>query len=91
MGGFTYPNGMVGTKRSQNDINALKEYYEITTHVILHSVNAGKTYETVMCDIFGTAMVVKSPLLWYQKITTLKSAFINGSENMTFMVRIIEH
>ena len=35
MGGFTYPRGMAGTKRIQNVINALKQYPDISTRVIL--------------------------------------------------------
>ena len=94
MGGFTYPNGMAGTKRVQNAINSLKLHPDIATRVILQrqsteynilsGVHEGTPYETVMGDIFRARMFLALPLLYYRTIAALKRAFLPGHKNVIY-------
>ena len=94
MGTFTYPRGMAGTKRIQNMINALKEYPDIATRVILQrqssldnmisGVHEGTPYETVMGDLFRSKMLVALPILCYRTIAALKRAFRPDHKNVIY-------
>ena len=94
MGGFTYPHGMAGTKRIQNAINALKEYPDIATRVILQrqssednilsGVHEGTPYETVMGDLLRAKMFVALPILYYKTIAALKRAFRPDHKNVIY-------
>ena len=94
MGTFTYPRGMAGTKRIQNVINALKQYPEISTRVILQrqstehnilsGVHGGTPYETVMGDLLRAKMFVALPLLCYRTIAALKKAFLPDHKNVIY-------
>lgn len=94
MGTFTYPRGMAGTKRIQNVINALKQYPEISTRVILqrqsteHNIlsgmHEGTPYETVMGDLLRAKMFVALPLLYCRTIAALKRAFRPDHKNMIY-------
>ena len=94
MGGFTYPRGMAGTKRIQNAINALKEYPDIATRVILQrqssednilsGVHEGTPYETVMGDLLRAKMFVALPILYYRTIAALKRAFRPDHKNVIY-------
>jgi len=85
MGGFTYPRGMAGTKRIQNAINALKEYPEIATRVILQrqssennilsGVHEGTPYETVMGDLLRARMFVALPFTLLQNNCCIEKGF----------------
>jgi len=94
MGGFTYPRGMAGTKRIQNAINALKEYPDIATRVILQrqssehnilsGVHQGTPYETVMGNLLRARMFVALPLLYYRTIAALKRALRPDHKNVIY-------
>ena len=94
MGAFTYPRGMAGTKRIQNMINALKEYPDIATRVILQrqssrdnilsGVHEGTPYETVMGDLFRAKMFAALPILYYKTIAALKRAFRPDHKNVIY-------
>ena len=94
MGGFTYPHGMAGTKRIQNAINALKEYPDIATRVILQrqssehnilsGVHQGTPYETVMGNLLRARMFVALPLLYYRTIAALKRALRPDHKNVIY-------
>ncbi len=94
MGWFTYPRGMAGTKRIQNTINALKEYPNISTRVILQrqssadnilsGVHKGIPYETVMGDLLRARMFVALPILYYKTCAALKRALRPDHKNMIY-------
>lgn len=94
MGTFTYPYGMAATKRIQNAINALKEYPDIDSRVILQrqwakdntlsGVHDGIPYSTVMGDLFGGKMILALPLLYYKTIAALKTAFQRDRKNVIY-------
>jgi hypothetical protein len=94
MGGFTYPRGMAGTKRIQNAINALKEYPDIATRVILQrqsgednilsGVYDGTPYETVMGNLLRAKMFVALPILYYRTISALKRALRPDHKNVIY-------
>lgn len=94
MGGFTYPRGMAGTKRIQNAINALKEYPDIATRVILQrqsaehnilsGVHEGTPYETVMGNLLRARMFVALPILYYKTIASLKRASQPDHKNVIY-------
>ena len=94
MGTFTYPRGMAGTKRIQNMINALKEYPDLTTRVILQrqssldnmilGVHEGTPYETVMGDLFRSKMLAALPILCYRTIAALKRVFRPDQKNVIY-------
>jgi len=93
-GTFTYPRGMAGTKRIQNMINALKEYPDISTRVILQrqssldntisGVHQGTPYETVMGDLFRSKMLAALPILCYRTIAALKRVFRPDHKNVVY-------
>ena len=94
MGGFTYPRGMVGTKRIQNAINALKEYPDVATRVILQrqssehnilsGVHEGTPYETVMGNLFRAKMFAALPVLYCRTIAALKRALRPDHKNVIY-------
>ena len=94
MGGFTYPNGMAGTKRVRNAINSLKQYPDIAARVILQrqsteynilsGVHEGTPYETVMGDLFRARMFMVLPLLYRRTGAALKRAFRPDSKNVIY-------
>ena len=93
-GTFTYPRGMAGTKRIQNMINALKEYPDLATRVILQrqsaldnmisGVHEGTPYETVMGDLFRSKMLAALPILCYRTIAALRRAFRPDHKNVIY-------
>jgi len=94
MGGFTYPFGMAGTKRIQNAINALKEYPDMASRVILQrqsdeynvlsGVYDGTPYETVMGNLFRGRMFAALPILYLRTIAALKRAFRPDHKNVIY-------
>ncbi|MFZ0928849.1 MAG: glycosyltransferase [Syntrophobacteraceae bacterium] len=94
MGGFTYPNGMAGTKRVKNAINSLKQYSDLETRVILQrqsseynilsGVHEGTAYETIMGDLFRARMFAALPVLCYRTIAALKRAFLSDRKNVIY-------
>ncbi len=94
MGAFTYPRGMAGTKRIQHAINALKEYPDIATRVILQrqsgegnilsGVHDGTPYETVMGNLLRAKMFAALPILYYRTIAALKRAFRPDHNNVIY-------
>lgn len=94
MGGFTYPNGMAGTKRVRNAISSLKQHPYVATRVILQrqsseynilsGVHEGTPYETVMGDLFRARMLVALPVLCYRTVAALKRAFLPDRKNVVY-------
>ena len=94
MGAFTYPHGMAGTKRIQNAINALKEYPDIATRVILQRQSSednilsgmydGTPYETVMGDLLRAKMFVALPMLYYKTFAALKRVLRCDHKNVIY-------
>lgn len=94
MGNFTYPHGMAGTKRIHNVINALKEYPDITTRVILQrqssadnslsGIYKGTPYETVMGDLLQMRMLLLLPMLYYKTVAALKKALRPDCKNLIY-------
>jgi glycosyltransferase involved in cell wall biosynthesis len=95
MGGFTYPHGMAGTKRVQHVIDALKQYPDVTSRVILQrqssehniltGVHDGTPYETVMVDLFRAKVLFVLPLLYLKTCAALKRAFRPGQKNVLYL------
>jgi len=94
MGGFTYPHGMAATKRIQNIINALKEFPDVETRVILqrqssqHNILSGvyenTPYETVMGDLFRGKLFVSLPILHSKTKSALKRTYKANQENVIY-------
>jgi glycosyltransferase involved in cell wall biosynthesis len=94
MGGFTFPRGMAGTKRVRNVIDALKEYPDIITRVILQrqsselnvlsGVHEGTPYETIMGDILRIKMLAALPALCCKTSAALKRAWRPDRKNVIY-------
>jgi len=94
-GDFPYPHGMAGTKRVQHAINGLKNYPNISIHVVimrqssrknsLAGVYEGVPYETVMGDLFRMKMVLMAPLLFTKARRVVKRIYRPGQKNILYI------
>lgn len=94
MGGFTYPQGMAGTKRIQHAVMALRVFPGVTVRVvvlrqssrdnILSGVHDGTPYQTVMGDLLRAKVLFKLPLLYVRAIRLLRDAWLPDCRNFLY-------
>lgn len=95
LGGFDYPNGMAGTKRIQNAINGLKDYSDISIHVVvirqsskknvLCGVHQGISYQTVIGDLLRAKMVLMAPFLHIKAQQIIKKLCLPNCYNVLYV------
>jgi len=93
--GFSYPQGMAGTKDAQHIIDGLKTYPDVSIHVVvlrqsssanmLAGVHRGIPYETIMGDALRYKMMVLAPIFYARAKQTIRRLFRHGQKNVLYV------
>lgn len=101
MGGFTFPDGMAGTKRIKHTIDALKPISEVMIQVLLlrqlgpekcySGVYQGISYKTIMAGLTRNRFMILFPVLFLKAFFYLKKALSQDSINIIYHYGPITH
>jgi glycosyltransferase involved in cell wall biosynthesis len=94
-GEFEFPHGMAGTRRVMNVINGLRQFPDVSIHVVvlrqssarnaLNGVYQGIHYETVLRDVLRSKMLLLAPILYAKSRKTMRRLFQPDQHNLLYV------